>query len=66
MSIKRKLRQLKSDMGTLPCAECNLRPTGPGYIVYEPPEPRPEQERCAACGRPLYFFIRVVEEGEVG
>ena len=65
MSFTRgKLRRVEGMARGGPCPECKLRPDGPGYVVYEEggDPPKDASERCARCGRPLWFVIRVVYE----
>ncbi len=63
--IKNRLRRIEEAVRGGDCPECGLRPDGPGYIVYSEGEARPENadERCPRCGRHLWLFIKVVEEG---
>ena len=72
MSIESRLRRLEERNRSGPCPECRLPPDSPGYIVLIDEE-RPEEsfdgdpdERCARCGRFLWFTIRVVYDSAEG
>ena len=64
MGLRDRVRRLAAASEVRRCAECKLLPSeaGPGYIVLQDDE-EAKQEHCPQCSRPLYFFIRVVEEG---
>jgi ribosomal protein S14 len=66
VSLKSRLKHLEEHRSSSRCDGCGLLPDGPGYIVLIDEE-RPEEsfkgypeERCARCGRYLWFVIRVV------
>jgi hypothetical protein len=63
MGLRDRVRRLAERTEVKRCVECKLLPSEavPGYIVLRGDE-EAKQEYCPLCSRPLYFFIRVVEE----
>src|SRR5215204_3750379 len=67
--VKSRLRRAESAVRNGPaslgqCPECGLSPGAGGRVVYAGAEiPEDPQERCARCGRRLWFVIEVGGRG---